>query len=401
MITNFCFNQSLDQSFISDSIYHQFEDTCSIYIADSKIPNAGRGIFAGKAFKKNETVAVSPTFFIKYIQIYESVLQDYIFASYHDDFGLIMLGMGSLFNHNDNNSVEHFSIGEEPSNPSTQITSLTAQTACSLEATRDIAKDEELYLNYGPDWFANRTLPETESAPIPSYVNLRKPQGKKICMSDLDIRDTTRYAANHGIFTKKSYRPGDLITISPALILPFSVVNDSRNSSLLMNYCYYKPGSTYALLPLSYPALINHYKSLYFSSLIIEDQSSSLKLLQDTAKPNVELRWFNWEVFQRCTVDCEEDTKINTLDPSSIPTDDNWKGYTSLTIGYYASENINTGDELLLDYGRGWEKQYQRYLDEIDFSDPHIEDSILFRHWIEVEDGFFPQKWFQDDKNWR
>jgi hypothetical protein len=376
---------------------------CDLYLSQSTIPNAGRGVFAGRDFQMNDTVDISPTIYIQYEQIYKSILQDYIFASDHNDFGLLMIGMGSLFNHADNNSLEHFSMGEELSKPTLQVTSLTAQTGCSLDGTRNLRKGEELYLNYGPDWFANRNISISSDNNIQSG---NTDSSRRVCLTNVEIRDTTRYAANHGLFAKKHFQKGELITVSPALILPAFLLNESANSSLLMNYCYYKAGSKFAVVPISSPAMMNHYKSIYFTPLFeLEGEEKDLLSLEESQKKaNVQMHWFNWNFFQTCQStdeesSCESDPRLLFPETHILRKGSEWDGYASATLGYYAVDDIEEGEELLLDYGNQWETAYRKYLDDIDEYDDSdntgADEGMIFRQWIEARNGLFPGEWFE------
>ena len=53
-----------------------------------------------------------------------------------------MLGNGSIFNHHDNNNVNYYYMGNKG--------------FFIYKANKDIKKGDEMYINYGPNWFAQR-----------------------------------------------------------------------------------------------------------------------------------------------------------------------------------------------------------------------------------------------------
>ena len=118
-----------------------------IYISKSKIPSSGRGVFAGEVIKKGEIIEVAPILildFSDFIDTKWNLLFEYYF--WMDDFVVLALGYGSLYNHSKNFNARYKINKEE------QIITFTA--------TRNIAKDEEIYFDYNgkssskaPLWF--------------------------------------------------------------------------------------------------------------------------------------------------------------------------------------------------------------------------------------------------------
>ena len=117
-------------------IYQKYQDENKIfssnYISDSLIQNAGFGVFAGKNYKKGDTVEISP--FIE-IDSNDSI-HAYTFDSHlNQNKKLVMLGKASLINHSEDNNI----IFENLDN----------SRLMNFYAVKNIQKDDELYLKYG------------------------------------------------------------------------------------------------------------------------------------------------------------------------------------------------------------------------------------------------------------
>jgi len=112
-----------------------------ISIKKSLIPNSGRGVFAEKDFKKGEVIEVCPLITDYKKNFANSKIKDYTFKSkFKPDQEVIVFGMCSMYNHSDNFNVGH---NQDPEN-------------MIFTAQRDIKKGEELYVNYGTDYWNSR-----------------------------------------------------------------------------------------------------------------------------------------------------------------------------------------------------------------------------------------------------
>ena len=105
------------------------------YISSSNIEKAGFGIFAGKDYKKDDTVEIVP-----YVEVdSNNSIHPYTFNSHLDDSKfLIMLGKPSLINH----SIEKENVKYKLDD---------TDRIMIFYAIKDISKDDEFYLNYGDD----------------------------------------------------------------------------------------------------------------------------------------------------------------------------------------------------------------------------------------------------------
>ena len=115
--------------------------TDKISVKQSLIPNGGRGVFAEKDFKKGEVIEVCPLLTDYKKNFANSKIKDYTFRSkFKPDQEVIVFGMCSMYNHSDNFNVGH---NQDPEN-------------MIFTAARDIKKGEELYVNYGENYWNSR-----------------------------------------------------------------------------------------------------------------------------------------------------------------------------------------------------------------------------------------------------
>ncbi len=118
-------------------------------------PGKGRGVFALKNIKKSEVIEVAPLIvleFSEFIGTNWNSMFDYYF--WLDDFVVLALGYGSLYNHTDENNAK-YEINKD-------------KKEMKITALKDISKGEEVFLNYKgssdskiPLWF-ERTSPKKD-----------------------------------------------------------------------------------------------------------------------------------------------------------------------------------------------------------------------------------------------
>ncbi len=111
------------------------------YIAKSKI--GGRGVFAGRDYKKGEIVEITPCVADNITAFNRGILKDYIF-SHKIPFHVLSFGYGSMYSHKDDPNLS-YAIGETDDDLHMTFT-----------AKKDIKKDEELFISYGNTWWTSR-----------------------------------------------------------------------------------------------------------------------------------------------------------------------------------------------------------------------------------------------------
>jgi len=114
-----------------------------IHVAKSAIKNAGRGVFASGNIKVNEIIEVCPILILERrdtVLAMKTMLQRYVYE-YEKDSTLIALGYGSLYNNNDTPNAK-YELLEYPG-------SSAQESELIIIAIKPIAKNEEIYINYG------------------------------------------------------------------------------------------------------------------------------------------------------------------------------------------------------------------------------------------------------------
>ncbi len=109
-----------------------------IYVGESKIKNAGRGVFASQDLKKGEIIEICPLLEIPVDD--DFVLQDNLLATYYFSFTdvkdrvAIALGYGSIYNHS--------------YQPNLTYKKNSKDKTLEFRTIKDIKRDEELTVNY-------------------------------------------------------------------------------------------------------------------------------------------------------------------------------------------------------------------------------------------------------------
>jgi SET domain-containing protein len=103
----------------------------------------GRGAFALRAIKASEIVERCPALEVTDKDIGGELL-NYVFYGSDENKRLVAMGYGMLFNHSSNPNVAYY---REDASTGTELV---------IYALRDVRKGEELFYNYGDDWWSTR-----------------------------------------------------------------------------------------------------------------------------------------------------------------------------------------------------------------------------------------------------
>lgn len=106
-----------------------------IYLAESKIPNFGKGVYAFKNIKKGEAIEVAPILILEFNDFIDTkwnLLFEYYF--WMDDYVVLALGYASLYNHS--------------KDPNCKYELNKVDKTITFTAIKDIKKDQEIYFNY-------------------------------------------------------------------------------------------------------------------------------------------------------------------------------------------------------------------------------------------------------------
>lgn len=358
---------SLDAIEESESILPQHLSVCELYLAPSLIPEAGRGVFAGRSLPPKTVLDHSVNIPVLDSDIVDSQLDNYVFSTGIEGYSMLALGLGSLFNHNDSETVVHQWMDSEVADAAmvaSQPQSTFSRSIFSLDT--ESIQGQELFISYGDDWLEGRGLNNSQ---LPAAVALERReeqwlQARGRCLTEVVAQPSTLPHGGMGLFARRDFEPGEVVAVSPVLVMSMEVLSKTKWTSVLWNYCIGQPSRfPFALLPIARAALINHHSEL----------------------ANVMLEW-----------DGEPPT-ASVEDLLAAP-------FAPLSLAYRATRLIRYGEEILLDYGSEWIDKWQSWdrcyspagEDDIglgnDYHHSHCSEPI-FRQMILPPKDLFPMQW--------
>ena len=101
----------------------------------------GMGVFATKTIKEGNTVEQCCTLKFPWKDAKGNILGKYVF-DYHNKTVALILGNGSIYNHSVDPNVDHVWLDDD-------------QKFVEFYATKDIRKGQELFINYGEEYWEN------------------------------------------------------------------------------------------------------------------------------------------------------------------------------------------------------------------------------------------------------
>lgn len=354
----------------------QLAATCDLFIARSTVNGAGFGLFAGRHFSKNDAIALDSSLIIKFSACEDNQLIYYVFGTDDDNFANLNLGVSMLLNHRiPKNTEGHLSAAPTPE---TFIPKLSYSTypPVLLTAEVDIEEGAELFTSYGGNsWFKDRNISLSESAdPVSTVRSIFELKRRGICLSDVEVKKSGIPNAGRGLFAERDFMRGELVTLSPALLLSKRQLQEVGAHSVIINYAISSEGSDAAILPFGRGAMVNN---------------------AGKEKSNIDLSWYNWKSM-KYGGDISEITK-KTLDELSKAS------AGAVNVAYVASRDIAAGEELTMYYGRNWEAKYAEYvikMNSLHATSKAVKDTLLkkirFREPIGAPDGMFPKSWLMD-----
>ncbi len=254
-----------------DNLYIDHPYPCDIYISISNISHAGRGIFAGRDYALGEWIDNDLRLLLPFLDTYETPqLNDYAFTADGDHsplYSTIHFGFSTtLNNHRYLNNIhpnlaayETFKSVNESLLENLPYTNYTDMT-WSTSLTRQVRQGEELFSYYGDDWYVSRNLTIAGSCTTMctitgeqigddpmcidsanrfvdmSYVwwqdngynNVNNTNRyHQICLSHITVFASTIDNAGRGLFAKKYFAEGELITVSPVAVLNKTLADES------------------------------------------------------------------------------------------------------------------------------------------------------------------------------
>jgi hypothetical protein len=229
----------------------------------------------------------------------------------------------------------------------------TIYPSTSFYTTTFIPVGHEIFTSYGSKWFIDRGIIEVKHPDIVAYTQDRLLEVGQ-CISHTRIGDSQLVGAGKGVFTRRAFKEGTLIEISPVLVHSKGEVKaNNRDHNVLINYVICSNGSDVSLLPIGRMGVINH----------------------GGKAANVKMEWFFWDASMATYL--EKDKWSLSSAPSA-----------ELYLGYRMLRDVVEGDELLLDYGEDWEHEWER---------ARI-SGARFRRCIEAPPGLFPAAWLHSNE---
>ncbi|NTU58271.1 MAG: SET domain-containing protein [Chlorobiaceae bacterium] len=106
-------------------------------------PVSGRGAFALRSIREGEIIEQCPALEVTDRDV-GGELVNYVFYGSAEDRRLVVMGYGMLFNHSSQPNVAYYRQ------------EATTGAELVIYALRDISKGEELFYNYGDEWWSTR-----------------------------------------------------------------------------------------------------------------------------------------------------------------------------------------------------------------------------------------------------
>lgn len=351
--------------------YLNFNFSCDLYIAPSKIHGIERGIFAGKKYKIGNIINTYPSILIEYEIIKRKQMSNYVFSSNNDRYSIAIFGAGMIFNHQNPKNVVHL-YNEIPPIPSQFIPLASSQPYTTFPmldfvAEQEILQYDEIFTSYGEDdqWFKSRNItfvPPNEM--ISTISNFKELNENGHCLTDVYVNTSNIPMSGKGLFTKRSYKKGEIVTISPILIFSKHTLQKLDDTSLLTNYAICSLISDVCILPIGLSSMINH----------------------GGVEANVEIEWYNW----KSKTSLPEKLSWSIKDLAAYPA-------APLDIAYRSTKDLNEGNEILISYGEEWEKEWLKYVQllrewnrEYVFEIVKNYEKPQFRHPIVEPKNLFP-----------
>jgi hypothetical protein len=383
------------------------DEECKIYLAPNKY-GYGRGVYAGVNTLLNDyPIAYSPTLLVRSNHLWDtgritstlsnslthspthsptysltrlltyllthSGLNNYVFGSEDERYSMVAFGPSLLMNHRNNNTAtEHYWDEDDiPSASQSTIEPYSTYSTISFKALRNVEVGEEITTTYGDqEWFTSRGIPEvsaivdqnveSSSSSSSSYLlDELKSIGK--CLSDVYIAPSTIAMAGKGVYASRNFDIGEIVSISPVLLISKDKLAATVKDSVLINYCYAHPDSDIFILPLHLTALINHH---YHS--------------------NVNVSWYNNKIWK-------EAMNTGHIDVESTPVEYIVDlSFAALDVQYIATRPIADIEEIFLNYSEVWINTWAEYLAKR--IQAHTDKLQVFRHPIYME-GLYPALW--------
>lgn len=316
------------------------ERNCGFYLAPS-LKSDQYSIYAGKNFAENEIIEVPPSILVRSKDLSQWQLDDFAFESTKARYSEVIFGVGMYLAGADDGNVNILTtvssnILSEPVDHS----DVSFETY--FAAATSIATGEELVGVFGENMRTVEVEMITEEGesqpPRNDRYDITTLQHVGHCLTDVVVEKSGIEDAGMGLFTKINHKSGDIVTISPTLIIPrHALYKMEDEDSTLINHCFCVNGSDVSILPIGLAAMINH----------------------GGLSSNVEMRWHERSDGRQSRLLWNIET-LEQLDEDP-----------PFYVEFVALRDIVAGEEILMDYGVDWAKAWgehsknvRRMLDE-------------------------------------
>lgn len=340
---------------------------CGLYLAESTLRPGHWGLYSGRDSRKGESISPQHEVAINLIDFTSDevdnndsvlLLKRFVWDAYHTSstfdatqVDTLIPGLGfwtqahpDLFNLHNEGPIDRNRIA--PSNATAGAFSHLQQI--DFTATRAISAGQELLLD--PSELSDLRAPTTPASldattatpHVQRSMEWLQQHGR--CVDHLEVHSSQQVAHQYGAFVRRGpIRRGQRISSSPVvpllkehLKLPLQTLPSELRQSpvyqLLLNYCYGHVDSSLLLLPTA-PAinLINH--------------------ASPGTKANVALRWSAELPSTWAEQSPQQIVQLALHEPPELLP----------LVELYALDDLQVGEEILLDYGAAWETAWQHH----------------------------------------
>jgi hypothetical protein len=232
---------------------------------------------------------------------------------------------------------------------------------------RSAEAGDEIFNYYSADWFDSRegggdkSLQGQDDILLMSY-DTRELKRVGHCVTLVHASESSIPGVGKGVFASTLIKEGEVVQVTPVLMIPkHEAMFLSDLASVLVNYCISHPNSDVAFIPIGSVGISNH----------------------GGESANTAIEWYFWDEETRSLLEKEPEELLR-------------KFVGKLYFSYRATRDILEGEEVLIDYGRGWDEDWADFLQKREKFVIFEEDFPLFRRTIDAPEGLFPAHWMVD-----
>ena len=183
--------------------------------------------------------------------------------------------------------------------------------------------------------------------------------------------------AGSGVFARRSFSKGDIVSISPLIGISKEILKKIDNDTVISNYCFSVPHFDDVLLPIGTAAMINH---------------GGIDRNEDLS--NLQVEFYEWNANNRQVIGAGIGKSYRTID-AAINNTDMSSPFGKYDFAYIATRDINAEEELFISYGTDWIIAWENYMTlkrqyelrqriEKSNGDEYADKAPLFRHFISM-----------------